>query len=372
MKKMLLWLWLLTKRLYKKPTFLVILLLIPLLSFGYGAMTEGDSGMLTVALAAEDPNELTEEIFDSLLGTGQLIQYRVVQTPQEATFLVQTGKADAAWILQDDLENRIATFSLYPERDNAFVKVVQREENVALMLSRERLGGAVYPYIAQHYYLHYIRENLPKLDHLSDEALMEYYVNTEMADNLFSYDHETADVADVHYLMAPVRGLLGIVIVLCGLAAAMYYLHDQRIGTFAWVPARKAFLPELGCQLVALCNVGVVALAALALTGLSERLWQELPVLILYPVCVAAFCMMLRALFGSIRGLGSLLPLLIVVMILVCPVFFDLGKLRLLQFLLPPTYYVNAVYNPMYLLYMALYTLVNFGLYWLLRNIFKR
>lgn len=372
MKKIFIWLWLLTKRLYKKPTFLVILLLIPLLSFGYGAMTEGDSGMLTVVLAAEEPGDLTKEIFSSLDGSGQLIQYRQAKTPEEATFLVQTGKADAAWILQDDLENRIATFSLYPDSENAFVSVVQREENVALMLSRERLGGAVYPYIAQHYYLHYIRENLPKLDHLSDEELMEYYVNTEMSDHLFSYDHETADVAEVHYLMAPVRGLLGIVIVLCGLAAAMYFMKDRQKGTFAWVPARKSFLPELGCQTVALYNVALVALVALALTGLSEGIWQELPVLLMYPICVAAFCMMLRSLFGSVRALSSLLPLLIVVMILICPVFFDLGKLRLLQFLLPPTYYVNAIYNPLYLLYMALYTLVNFGLYWLLRKLFKR
>lgn len=372
MKKMLLWLWLLTKRLYKKPTFLVILLLIPLLSFGYGAMTEGDSGMLTVVLAAEDPSDLTDEIFASLDGTGQLIQYRYAKSPEEATFLVQTGKADAAWILQDNLKARIENFAIYPEVDNAFVKVVQREENLALLLARQRLSGAVYPYIAQQYYLHYIRENLPKLDHLSDEELMDYYTNTEMSDNLFSYDHETADVATVHYLMAPVRGLLGIVIVLCGMAAAMYFINDRQRGTFAWVPEKRSFLPELGCQTVALYNVALVALVALALTGLTESIWQELPVLILYPLCVAAFCMMLRSLFGNIRVLGSLLPLLIVLMILVCPVFFDLGKLRLLQFLLPPTYYVNAVYNPMYLLYMVLYTLANFGLYLLLRKIFKR
>ena len=38
MKKYLLWLWLLTKRLYKKPTFLAILVLIPLLVLGYSAV----------------------------------------------------------------------------------------------------------------------------------------------------------------------------------------------------------------------------------------------------------------------------------------------------------------------------------------------
>ena len=38
-KRGLLWLWLLTKRLYRRPAFLVILVLIPTLIFGYTAMT---------------------------------------------------------------------------------------------------------------------------------------------------------------------------------------------------------------------------------------------------------------------------------------------------------------------------------------------
>ena len=51
MKRMLIWLRLLTKRLYKKPVFLVILVLIPLLTFSYRVVAEQESGMVTVALA---------------------------------------------------------------------------------------------------------------------------------------------------------------------------------------------------------------------------------------------------------------------------------------------------------------------------------
>ena len=54
MKKALLWLWMLTKRLYKKPTFLVILVLIPALVLCYSAAAKEESGMITVALASED------------------------------------------------------------------------------------------------------------------------------------------------------------------------------------------------------------------------------------------------------------------------------------------------------------------------------
>ena len=372
MKKLFTWLYLLTKRLYKKPTFLVILLLIPLLSFGYSAMTEGNSGMMTVALATEEETALTEDIFTGLKGESQLIQYRVCSSPTEARLLVETGKADAAWVFGKDLESRMERFSKNPCKENAFVEVLQREENVALMLSRERLSGIVYPYLAKSFYLHYIRENVPDMDHVSDKTLLEYFDGTNMEGQLFSYDHDVSAAATVHYLMAPVRGLLAIVIALCGMAAAMYYIKDQKSGTFAWVPQRKSLIPEFGCQVVSVFNISLVALVALLLTGLAKAIYLEILVLILYTLCVATFSMMLRALFGSIKFLGSLLPLLVVAMILICPVFFDLGVLRIAQFALPPTYYVNSVYNPMYLLYMVLYTLLNLALCSLFKKLFKR
>ena len=61
--------------------------------------------------------------------------------------------------------------------------------------------------------------------------------------------------------------------------------------------------------------------------------------------------------------MGVLLPLLVVVMLLVCPVFFDLAMFRSLQYLFPPTYYVNAIYNTKYLLFMVLHTAGSFFLY---------
>ena len=55
------------------------------------------------------------------------------------------------------------------------------------------------------------------------------------------------------------------------------------------------------------------------------------------------------------------MPLLAVVMLLVCPVFFDLGMVRTVQFLFPPTYYINGVYQSRYLLYMTVYPLCCAG-----------
>lgn len=373
MKKALLWLWLLTKRLYKKPTFLAIMLLIPLLVFGYQGMSEEDTGMITIALAKEADDPIAEEIMADLQSTGQLFRYMVCDTPVDAKTLVQTGKADAAWIFPEDMAGHIDAFLDDPGEDTSFVQVIQQEKNVALLLTRERLCGAVYHHVAQRFYLRYTREEFADLQNLSDEELMEYFYGVDLTENLFTYDTvSNQKMQETHYLMAPVRGMLAIVIVLCGMASAMYYIKDCELGTFGWVSHRLRPIPELACQTVAVLNVGVVTLIAMILSKVNGKIYMEIPVLLLYTLCVSAFCMMLRALFHSIKVIGALIPVLIVVMLLICPVFFDFGALRYYQFLFPPTYYINAAVNPQYILYMAVYTLLCGGLYLVFRKVLKR
>lgn len=356
MKKVWTWLWLLTKRLYKKPAFLAILVLIPVLTFCYKAATQADSGIMTVALAQQGEDSLAASIIEALKDDSQLFQYRLCDSEEEARLLVTTGKVDAAWIFPADMEEKMQAFLDDPGEKNACVTVLQREDNVAHMLARERLSGQVYHHLSERFYLQYVRQNYG-LEKLSDQELMEYYDGIQMEGSLFVYESVGGGPArSVHYLMGPVRGILGILAVLCGMAVAMYQLKDQQKGTFGWLPARKQLLPEGASQLVAVMSVALVSLIALALAKLSGGFFVELAVLVLYTLCVAAFSMMLRSLLGSIRILGVLMPLLAVVMLVVCPVFLDLGSLRLVQLLLPPTYYILGAYNPMYLLYMAIYT----------------
>lgn len=373
LKNSLLWLWLLTKRLYKKPTFLVILILIPLLVLCYSASVREESGMVTVVLCAEAPEPLTEQIFDTLQNESQLLRYVLCDSAQQAETLVRTGKADTAWVFSSDLQACVDAFIADPTEEQAFVRVIQREDNVALMLARERLNGVLYTHMARSFYLHYIRDNFPELQDLPDETLLTYYDHIELTDELFTYDSvQASNAQEVHYLMSPIRGLLAVIVVLGSLATAMYYCRDMTNGTFQWVSQQKRFLPELGCQMVSSLNMCVIAFTTLLLIGMAGNLLSELVVLVLYSLCTAVFAMLLRRVLGTIRAIGTALPLLIVAMLLLCPVFFDLGVLRPYQFLLPPTYYINAVYNEVYLLYMVAYTLICSLLYLVLGKVLKR
>ena len=372
MKKRLWTFWMLTKRLYKKPAFLTILLLIPVLTLCYRAAAGGESGMMTIALAQEGEDALAQSICSELEGSSQVILYRRCESAQQARLLVTTGKVDAAWIFPENMEEAMAAFMEAP-KETPIVQVLQREENVAHHLTHERLSGQVYHTLSRMIFLAYARTEFPEMDALTDEQLLEYYDQTQLEGQLFTYESVTGRaLPQTHYLLAPVRGILGILAVLCGLAAAMYYRKDIRSGTFDLMPQRMRPIAEISCQLVAVGNVIAVSLITLLLTGLGGNVLLEIAVLVLYSLCVAVFSMLLRSVLDNEKLLGALLPLTAVISLLACPVFLDIPQLALLRYLLPPTYYISGIYEPVYLLYMLLHTVLCAAGYLLSEKLHKR
>ena len=368
----LIWLWMLAKRLYKKPSFLLILLLIPAMVLGYRASTNESSSMMSVALVMDGNDPLTAELSQTFSQTGQLLNCLPCDM-DTANQLLVTGKVDAIWHFPENLTERLRLFSQKPSASNAFIDVIVREQTVPLRLSQEKISGVLFEPIARYVYLDQLRQVAPELAHMSDEALLTYYDQTYISDSLFSFQKsQTANAIEGHYLLSPLRGLLGIIAILCALSASMYYLTDRKRGTFAWVSRHRQSIPEFANQFVSVFHVVVCAWVCLGLTGLSGGFFRELVVTVAYTVCCCAFSMVLRRIFNSIRSLGALLPLLITLMLVICPVFFNFGPMRPMQYLLPPTYYIHAVSNSLWLGYMLVYTLICFGIYFLLGCIPKK
>lgn len=366
MKRVWMWWAKLTKRLYKKPTFLLILVLIPLLTVGYSVLAQEESGMMTVALAREDDDPVAVAVMEDLLTGRSLILFVECETPEQAENMVMDGKADAAWVLRNDMENRIYRFVAKPASWNSFIRVVERR-SIMTVLAREKLTGAIFPHCSRVLYLRNLRQSVPELKDVSDEELLSYYDEYAMNGKLFEFAAlESTDnvqsVEEVDYLTTPIRGLLAVVVVLCGLATAMYYTQDRAIGTFSWVSQNKLGAVEFGCQMVSLLNVSAMMLLSLYAVGQTVSLGRELAQTLLYTITVALFCMLMRRLLANMRGLAVLLPVMVVITLVVCPVFFDMKSLRELQYLFPPTYYIHAPYSAYYFGMMGVYGLVLLGL----------
>ena len=358
MQKPFKWLLMLNKRLYKKAAFVTIMLFIPLCVFALGIAAEQQSGFVSIVLAREDnADPVSTELVNSFMSEKSLVRFTLAASPAEAVSEVKSGGADAAWIFPTDMKSEIEKYAATGSNKKPFIKVIEREENVFLRLTREKLSASLFGYSAKVRYIDFARTNIPDID-LTDAELIDYFDNVSVSEELFTIgsvgDFDT-DGQGANYLVAPIRGILAILIMLCGMAATIFYMQDERSGTFALVKSKNRIYVSAACVMIAVMNIAAVTLLALFLSGIATAFLNELVSLILYALCCTAFCLLLMQIFRNLRLFAATIPLFVIAAGVFCPVFFDLRQTAIIGHLLPPTYYINAAYSNSYKLYMLLY-----------------
>ena len=376
-KKIIIWALLLTKRLYKKPTFLILLIAIPLVCLGFSVMAQEDSGFVTVAIAqlAED-DPLSQEVVHELTQDSHLIRYIICSDRDEAQEKVRLGKADCAWVFCENFSEKVMDYAQTRSNKDAPIEVIQREETTLIKLTREKLSGAMFECVSREHYLDFIRDNAPELSHLTDEELMEYFDEVETPQSLFTFEYvdsqrSAESATEKSYLITPLRGLLSVMVVLAGLATSMYFTVDKNKGRFSFAPTRYLPLIELGYELISTLNVAVAVFISMWALKVLKNPLTEIVSLLLYCVSVSVFCMLIRSIFSNLSIQSVVTPIITIVLIAVCPIFFNMGSIRWIQHLLPPTYFVNVGHSAVYLMYMLVYSLVVWCLYCMVRILRK-
>lgn len=360
MKKLFMWFLLLNKRLFKKITYIAILFLIPVLVFLFSLSAKESGSVVNIVLAPEDAQDtFASQIIQELCQDSIVISFQVAE-PEYAMELVASGKADAAWIFPADLQSRLRNYIYEEKNSDGFIRIVEREQTIPQRLAREKLSAVLHRQTVRITFLKYIRQIAPESQEMSDEKLLTYLENTDVSGELFAfYDLDGNRREDsANFLTTPIRGLLAVLATVGAVVTAMYYQSDLDRGIFSLLPERHRSFGEFGYQMISSANILTFVTAALLITGWNVRIGAELLICILFGISCALFGMLLRSVFGGRRGLAVFLPVLVIVMLAVCPIFFDVGSVRKIQLLLPPTYYINSAYNSRYLIYLVIYDII--------------
>ena len=363
MKKLLKLWFLLNKRLYKKPFFIIVLISILLSVIAFGFLSKNESGFLTVMLYNADKTDaVSSQIITSLLEEDSMILFKKASSYNEAVEAVKNGKADSAWLFGENTEDRVKDFALGKQSDKA-VTVVEREQSSALRLSHEKLNAKLFRYSGEAYYIAFIRKNLEELDGVSDEELSEIYESTNITDKLFVYGTptETLTKQSSDYLLAPVKGLLLIIITICGMAGLLYYIKDKNAKTYDFYPQNKRYFLCFLNVLTSLLNVGTVVLIAIFATRLNTKPSREILLMALFLLSSSAFCCLLYSVLRKVGIIASLIPILTVSELAVCPIFFYFKSVRLISHIFPVTYYLRGIYDTNYIYFALIYSAVCFS-----------
>lgn len=374
-KRFFLWFVLLNKRLLKKISFLLILCSIPLLVIAVNLMSKQEGGILNVVVCTEDSGDvLAQKIIDSLLSDEDIINYMEAESTDEACKLVQSGKADAAWIFPEGFQEEVDAFLKKGYLEEGIIRVVEKEDNVMLHLSREVLFGRMYSSLSYLVYEHFVTEDLLKGENVSEEQLRSKFSQTDMEDSLFVLsflDGEAADT-ELSYMLYPIRGLLALVIVLCGMAMGLYFLQDEERGIFTWMPLNRTAWGSWLYLFPGLLDIGLAVLLGLTFSGVFISIPTELGLMGLYLLMVTGFSDVVRRLAGKPVRLGALIPLLSLVMLAVCPIFMGAPNMKWIQLLLPPFFYLNALHKVNYRWGMVIYIIAIYLLDFILLKIEQR
>lgn len=368
--RILTWCRLLNKRFLKKPAFLVLLALIPILAASLTLLTGEGGTILTVALCPAD--EVSGEIVEALMEEEGVLRCILAEDEEEARALVGGGEADAAWIFSDRTDELVERYAS-DGRAKVIVTAVEREDNVFLRLAREKLYAAMFPTVSRAAWEAFL-ERESGVEDLPEEVLSEYehWIEIDEAPVRFSYmDGTEAEVGD-DYLRSPTRGLLAILLILGALAAAMVYVRDKRAGTLTWAGGKALFPLSAAYLLLPMLDMAVMTCLALYLAGLGGSLGYEVLLLALLVFSGAGFAMLVARFCGSEARIGVAALVLTVCMLALCPVFLNVRALRGLSMLLPPYYYLHAVHNRDFALYLAAYAVIvwvlDFGLFQLQKS----
>ena len=372
LRKYMTWFLMCTKRLLYKASFIVLLCtIVAIIPLTNTVLSQGDGGVLKIVLCAESDDEITKKAMDTLLNKESIVSYSSCENRNNAIKLVREHKVDAAWIFAEDISGKIDE-NTRKKTTEKLVRIVQREDTVPLKIAREMLYASLYKDISFATYKNFIYEDYLKEDIVSQSELKEKYENTKSGGDIIKLSYlnsETKPEKKSNLLTAPIRGILSVLVVLCTMAAALYFLKDQAENKYAWLSYKKRLAPAFATCFSASVFTALVAFISMQFTGITTTFLNELVAMALLSVSSAMFCLVLCSVFKSPGKLGAAIGGIVIVMMVLCPIFFNVWELKFIKLLLPTYYYLNSVFMPEYVLYTVIYCVVMFATAYVINHI---
>ena len=370
--KYFIWFFMLSKRLLCQWSFVVLLCLIPISVILTNAAISQKSGIFHILLCNESYDEQAAQIIDSIMKDDGVIMFSLCDSSAKAQEAVQNHEADAAWVFPEHFGEQMSLFASGVDKE-PFIQIIELEESVTMAIAREKLFGAIYRDYSRAIYESFAYEEVVNKNKVPLQTVRSYYDTLQRRRDVIQIERMDAPEREENkltYLTAPIRGILSLMVVLCALAATMYFLKEQAVGKFAWLSPRKRVIPAMASCFSAASLSGIAVLGAIQFSGISMGFLQELISMILLIISATGFCILLSVLLRSPGKLGAMMPGLIIIMLVLSPIFFNLKVLRPIRLMLPTYYYLQSVYNYKYYFYTILYCIAIYLVSFIINYIF--
>ena len=371
---------LLLKRFFRKKSYILMLLLVPFMVFLLKEAGHGQDNIMFIGVYIPGSDASSKALRDDLSDESGVILYSFYDSEDELIDDVTNQTLSEGWIVPENLDflvEQLASNQIPDER----VQVIIRESGLSHLLGKEIICSRIYPSVAKQMVINYMRFNVSEGE-LSAEEMANIEMGFEslgVSDGLFKASYiDSSEMSDAPVILMPLRGILAMWLMLCGIATSMYYLEDQENGLFICWDTHFILLRDLGYYAMAFIAPVIITVISLIYSGSFTSVLIELPALVLYCLVTIFFSMILRIIRPDKKFLGMLTPVLIILSTLLSPIFVDLKELRQIQKYCPAFHYLSSSHDYYYLVTLFVYTILLGGLVVLLlklsvkvRKVFK-
>lgn len=356
MKKILTWILLFQKRILKKPMFQITILLIPILLFLLFTFNKSSDSLVRVALISGNDEYSQNLVKDLLDSSNHVISYYQCYDESQMRKDVLTGKAECGYIMPDDMPLKIAQFS--SKKKQGIITAIVKKESISTKIVNEIIYGRLFSERAYPVLKDFINEKQPdRLTSAEDEKMYDAFSKYLIEPLMFSFEYADGSKNDLlnnddsshNYYMLPVRGILSVLILVSSMSGVLMLSNDDRKNTWGFIRLSKRPAFNYFYIFMSILPIAICSLAAIFITGISTNVLNEIRLMVLYTLLLTGFSSLLKALIKNIYVLCSLIPVTVLLSLIICPVFIDIGSIvpqsRFVRLFLPTNYYLDSIYS---------------------------
>ena len=356
MKKILTWILLFQKRILKKPMFQITILLIPILLFLLFTFNKSSDSLVRVALISGNDEYSQNFVKDLLDSSNHVISYYQCYDESQMRKDVLTGKAECGYIMPDDMPRKIAQFS--SKKKQGIITAIVKKESISTKIVNEIIYGRLFSERAYPVLKDFINEKQPdRLTSAEDEKMYDAFSKYLIEPLMFSFEYADGSKNDLlnnddsshNYYMLPVRGILSVLILVSSMSGVLMLSNDDRKNTWGFIRLSKRPAFNYFYIFMSILPIAICSLAAIFITGISTNVLNEIRLMVLYTLLLTGFSSLLKALIKNIYVLCALIPVTVLLSLIICPVFIDIGSIvpqsRFVRLFLPTNYYLDSIYS---------------------------
>ena len=363
------WIWLLMKRVWRQPAYVMLLVLIPILGWAVGRMEQGEPGGAVVAVCVEESawsgrivEELREQAADSSL------RFVFHEEAVDVERGVMRGMADCGFVIGSDIDERVIG------KDWAkCITVYETPSGSITGMAKERIGSVIFKLYSEQCYEEYMRlaavqDKADEFVDFAKEAYERHLVDgSTFGFTYHGYDRYSQDTSDTNVIsdttVFPVKGVFAVIIFISGMCGMLEYDTDK---------SEKRFLrmaPNMLTNIVDILIYTVfVSLAVLLCLWISDGIrygngvegisrfsgllsvwsmgmWgRQIWNLFLYQCIVVVYCGILGIILRRQEAVAAAIPIFAMGSLVCAPVFIRLATyvpvFGVLEKLFPVTYYL--------------------------------